>query len=269
MSEIVSAAEDIATNGFTILDSLISSAQSATIAHKVVRALDDQKQIAGLRGYLGNYLAFDQSAIALVMHAEILELCRSVLGDGFRASMVSASVHYPNMPGGELHRDWPHKSENAFYVPPYAVRGPVHLVVIWMLSDFTVENGGTMLVPRSHFWDEECAEKIASSITKPETVSEQAIGQAGSALVLDARMAHAISPNVSSNPRTALMCRYAVPWLNLATLDQQSLDWWAIVNEAGGPDPHVNRLPRHIFDSAEEAQKQILYPMTESKNEGH
>ena len=98
---------------------------------------------------------------------------------------------------GDLSRDYsgthgrPEPSTQAI-LPPFQVN------IIWMLCDFTEENGATRFVPGSH---------LSGHQPDPE-IDYEAIrvqGKEGSAIVWDGRVWHAAGANTSSSPRYALV----------------------------------------------------------------
>jgi hypothetical protein len=81
----------------------------------------------------------------------VLELIDRVLGpqcNRFQLSFTQAIAIGPGERAQALHRD------TAMY--PFRRPGPeVFVNVIWALSDFTADNGGTCIVPQSHRWPDE------------------------------------------------------------------------------------------------------------------
>ena len=78
-----------------------------------------------------------------VQHPTVMSIMERVLGPEFILSGFSSNT---TGPGGEpmiLHSD-------SGYVPPPHPEAPLSANAIWMLDDFTLENGGTEYVPGSH-----------------------------------------------------------------------------------------------------------------------
>ena len=98
---------------------------------------------------------------------------------------------------GDLSRDY---SDTQGIPEPadHPILPPFQANVIWMLCDFTLENGATRFVPRSH---------LSGCQPDPEIDYEsvRVTGVEGTAIVWDARIWHAAGANTSSAPRYALV----------------------------------------------------------------
>lgn len=143
---------------------------------------------------------------ALATHETVWPLLTHTLGPNFLLSNLGASICLPydevSRKDSEqaLHHDEGYVSAPA---PPYAVTG----VALWLLDDFTPENGATGIVPGSHVVlgppptaaDNERAEPI----TAP----------AGSVIVWNGRVLHRARENLTSRPRIAVLAYYCRPWI--------------------------------------------------------
>jgi len=78
--------------------------------------------------------------------------------------------------------------------------------VIWAYSDFTKENGATVVVPGSHRWNDR------NRIPQKEE-SVQAEMNAGDALIYRGSLLHNGGANKSNQPRTGLLISYCLGWL--------------------------------------------------------
>jgi ectoine hydroxylase-related dioxygenase (phytanoyl-CoA dioxygenase family) len=79
---------------------------------------------------------------------------------------------------------------------------------VWMLDDFTLENGPIRLVPGSHRWRQLPQQVLAD----PRSQHPQEIrltGSAGSVVVMNAHLWHGGTANHTDRPRTALHAFYA------------------------------------------------------------
>lgn len=105
--------------------------------------------------------------------------------------------------GGEaaqpIHRDddsWPRAAQSA---------APLVINVMIALSDYTAENGATVVVPGSHKWDRD------REPTPEETT--QAVMSPGSAAIFTGQTIHGGGRNVSGVPRRGLSVSYCHGWL--------------------------------------------------------
>jgi len=74
--------------------------------------------------------------------------------------------------------------------------------VMWALDDFTVENGATRVVPRSHVWQ--------SPSQRAEGTVAQAVMPKGSALIYLGSVLHGSGANRTDRPRMGLINTYAL-----------------------------------------------------------
>ncbi|MEM7031976.1 MAG: phytanoyl-CoA dioxygenase family protein [Chloroflexota bacterium] len=84
--------------------------------------------------------------------------------------------------------------------PPAAVN------VLWMIGDFSEENGGTRVVPGSHLSGRQPVE-----FSEQDVKSVGAEGPAGTALMIDARIWHGTGANVSNDLRWAVLSTFCGP----------------------------------------------------------
>lgn len=153
------------------------------------------------------------------------ELVEHVLGTDYLLSDFAAAITHPGNERMGLHIDqWWLPAPRAPDKPPQrpgslardrietgpptqatqAINPPAVCNVMWMISDFTEENGATRLVPGSHLSGQQPDPAAAV-----ETVS--AVGRAGSAVVFEGRTWHAADLNRSTAPRYGITTYYTAP----------------------------------------------------------
>jgi len=168
---------------------------------------------------------------ALYTHPQVLEVAEAIMGSDIRVSMVNA-------------RD----------VPPHTgVRMPFHMdsdkgrvrdekgysaaTAIWMLDQFTVENGATAFVPGSHLLGRSPKQVLADLNTShPDEI--MIVGQPGDVLVFNGHCWHAGRPNLTNDHRRAILVHYLRADVPRSENRRQHLD---AENEAG-LDPHEREL---------------------------
>lgn len=189
----------------------------------------------------------------LITHPVALELVEDCLGHNFLLSSFTANIAKKGAAIDGLHRDawWgpmPYRDGSTYVKvgdrkrntaePDGAPKGinipPAACNMIWMLTDFTEENGATRIVPGSHLLPDN-----ADSSVPHKVPSIPAIGKAGSAMFFDARLWHSTGQNVTDEPRIGLLCFYCGPQFRQGENYFLGLDP-AVFNE--GPDKLLDLL---------------------------
>jgi ectoine hydroxylase-related dioxygenase (phytanoyl-CoA dioxygenase family) len=134
----------------------------------------------------------------LVIHPLVMEMMPHLLDADFILSSLTANIARPGGDAMYLHTD---QGYVGFWTPR-----PVVANILWMLDDFTDENGGTRLIPGSHL-----------RARQPEDTHERtvaAVGRAGSALIFDGRLIHGTGANRSRDvQRHGILTYYCRPFI--------------------------------------------------------
>jgi len=135
-------------------------------------------------------------AIAL---PEVLDGVRHVLGPEIKLSSLNARSADPRSDAGQpLHVDMSAiADENGYWV----------CNTIWMLDDFTPENGATRMVPGSHKWGTRPQDVLEDPLA-PHPQEVLLTGKAGTIAVMNAHMWHGGTANRSPAPRLAMHAFY-------------------------------------------------------------
>lgn len=187
----------------------------------------------------------------------LLGVARTFFGPWVRITCTDCVINRPGCGRGYWHADWPYNQTNASHIPVPYPDALLHLATIWMLTDFTPANGGTLLVPGSHRYEGNPSADNLGGVDRdaPYPTEFHAIGSAGSVLLYDSRMWHAVPPNRSQEDRVALIVRYAPWWLNLEPTRPGSAEHTAMVVETDGKNyaqPEVT--PEAYADLPDEAK---------------
>lgn|GEM_PF-3846483 len=135
----------------------------------------------------------------LLCHPLIVSLWHRYLGEDMICSSWSGITLHPNHASVSWHVDYPYWSIKAPY-PTWNLSAQV----IWMLDDFTEENGATGAIPGSHRY------QMPPSYGKNEFPLEARIltGKRGSAIVANCAYWHTARPNLTQKSRSALVGTY-------------------------------------------------------------
>lgn len=149
----------------------------------------------------GSVLLKSPGSHALLLDPLLLSVADEVLGphcDWYQLNLTQAVRLHP----GER-QQVPHRDEEMW---PCYKGGIEYLVnVMWALSDFTAENGATLLWPRSHY------RRLSREVDPADAIVAEM--PRGSALVYLGSITHGAGPNRSTLPRTGLIISYCLGWL--------------------------------------------------------
>jgi ectoine hydroxylase-related dioxygenase (phytanoyl-CoA dioxygenase family) len=127
-------------------------------------------------------------------HPRLLAAAWHVLARPFRVLVVGARAPGPGQGRQGLHADW----------PPREPGRPFETVsALWMLDDFTRENGATRVVPGSHRLPQPPPKSFAAP-DRRHPDERQALGRAGSLLVFNGHLWHSGTQNRTRARRRAI-----------------------------------------------------------------
>ncbi len=181
----------------------------------------------------------------------LMDLAESIFGPHVRISCTDCVVNNPGCGRGYWHADWPYNQTNASHIPAPYPDTTIHLSTIWMLTDFTSENGGTLVIPGSHKSPQNPSAGDLSGIDRdaPYPTEMHITGKAGSVFVADSRLWHAVAPNISDTPRVGMVIRYAPWWLNLNPTMIGTEEHTMMVVETGGKNYEQEPIRREVYDA--------------------
>ena len=142
----------------------------------------------------------------LCIHPIIMEIAETVLGEGFiLANNVAVRWAKPGTEAGALHPDWPLLAAAWTWTSVSSPTPPWGgLQAFWMLSDGTVENGATRIVPFSHH--------TQRGPTRASYASEvSVVGERGSLFIYHNGLWHAISANTTTNQHRVFANAFYTP----------------------------------------------------------
>jgi ectoine hydroxylase-related dioxygenase (phytanoyl-CoA dioxygenase family) len=127
-------------------------------------------------------------------HPRVLAAMAHVLGPELKLSSLNGRSALPGHGAQKLHTDWPRA------VPP----GDYYVCnSIWLLDDFTAENGATRLVPGSHRSGRVPEEALADPWA-PHPDEVLLVAPAGTVVIFNSHLWHGGTVNRSAAPRRAL-----------------------------------------------------------------
>jgi len=192
--------------GYVVLESLIDRDFLASLRSRILAVFDEEGERAGhefrteehahrLANLVDKGEVF-REAIAL---PHVLQLVRHVLGGDGKLSSLNARSADPHTDVGQpLHVDMGAiPDEKGYWV----------CNTVWLLDDFTQENGPTRMIPGSHRWGTKPQDVLDDPLA-PHPHEVLLLAPAGSIAVMNAHMWHGGTANHTSSPRLAMHAFY-------------------------------------------------------------
>ena len=193
--------------GYALLPNLISPGEAAH-AREILLACSEAPLVKGLparnlatgQRTVGSLLHRGEIFERLVQHPALMEIGDALLGDDMTLSSYAARILEPGARPMGAHIDYPYWAMRG----PFAVRPPLMLQVIWMMQDFTEENGATLVAPGSQ---QQGTPPDAAEFAREAIV---VTGSSGSAIVSHGLLWHDTSPNRTEKPRVSMLINYGL-----------------------------------------------------------
>lgn len=193
--------------GYTLLPGLIAPAEVTALISRLEELWTAEGEAAGSENYkennvrrLANLANKGDIFRPVFTHPQVLELARQVMGPDVRLSMLNARDVPPlSEPGMPFHCD----TDGGVKPDEHGYKA---FTAVWMLDDFTHENGATRVVPGSHRSDKSPKEAMPDLYHHPDEV--QVEGQAGDVLVFNGHCWHTGGENLSNRHRRAILVHY-------------------------------------------------------------
>lgn len=198
----------LAEQGYCIIEGVLTASQIREMREALYRIARFDRSHGWVNNYnydesasetlrLWNLISRDPIFCELVEHDLALEFVRELIG--WPALLSSTSANIVSADDGELiiHADQTYMPE------PW---GRPHCVnIAWCIDEFRLENGATLVMPRSHHhnrsWQEADGEEGLVPLEGPP----------GSMAVLDGRLWHSTGRNRTGRPRAGIFNSYTLP----------------------------------------------------------
>ena len=201
--EIQKYVDNVRKEGFTVVPDFLDDARIETLRADLAPIFDEigsrsTKDFGQQTIHTHNLLAKTRAVDELLMDETLLALIEAMLGPDFQISGVAAMRPAPGDRRQHMHRDDGH------YPIPYP-HEPLIINTLVALDPFTVENGATEVVPRSH----QMTGKIDPEI--PTVAVEMPVG---GLLLWDGALWHRGGGNTTENSyRRSLNFNFNLAWL--------------------------------------------------------
>lgn len=188
-------------DGFLAFPDLISLEAVRNLNRRLAALVREEGDRAGMEVHqeagavrLSDLVNKDPMFDIVLTHPRVLAAVAHVLGGDLRFSSLNSRAALPGEGLQALHADWKGATAPGDY---YVCNS------LWMLDDFTEENGATRLVPGSHRWGLAPGDVLQDpKSANPDQVL--ATGRAGTVVVFNAHTWHGGTLNRSAAPRRAM-----------------------------------------------------------------
>lgn len=233
-SEVDRAEESLRLCGFAVIDGGYDDAQLARLSESFDRARVGH--VARMGGFdrlksLDEHhtvrlpLAHDRKMLDLAMNANVLAVCRRLIGDYIVLNQQNGIVNPPN---GEMYNQGYWHRDLAYQ--HYTSSRPLAINALFCLDEFRIDNGATLAIPGSHKIEEFPSDEMIAA------AAIQVQAPAGSFILLDCMTYHTGGVNHSTAPRRAVNHVYSIP------LIKQQIDLPRMLGDGFAEDPDVRRL---------------------------
>ncbi len=251
MGDTTRLVQQVHDHGYCILEEVIPSDRVGGVCADVlgVDPAHNRADAPSNRGAVSGLINHTQSFAPYLADPRLRPLTRALLGEHVRVSFTSTIISLPGARRLKWHGDWPFNQDNAGHIPAPYPDMVAHLTSIWMLTDFTEDNGATLIVPGSHRQSNNPTGRNGLDPLAPHPDETPVTGPAGTVMVMDSRLWHATPSNDSDETRVGLAIRWAPWWLNLDGLMPGSDERARLVDEVdGATDNEVPTVELEIFE---------------------
>jgi hypothetical protein len=192
--------------GYVLFENVMGDRLLGELRARTLALLDEEGDRAGhefkTEGHarrLANLVDKGEVFHRAIVLPEILESVRHVLGPAIKLSSLNARSADPYSDEGQpLHVDMGGIPDD---------KGYWVCNTVWLLDDFTADNGATRMIPGSHKWGTRPQDVLADPMA-PHAGEVLLIGKAGSVAVMNAHMWHGGTANRTKSPRLAMHAFY-------------------------------------------------------------
>ena len=194
------------TDGFLVLEDFVSAQDLEALRDRIHRLFEELGERAGFEfkqepqtDRLANLIDYDEIFQRAVAFPKLLACVAHVLGSDFKLSSLNARSARP-------HTDWSQPLHCDTGTLPDA-RDNTVCNIIWMLDDFTPDNGATRFVPGTHRAHQLPQAVLADPLaTHPD--ERLVLGRRGTVVVMNAHLWHGGTANHTDRPRLAMHSFY-------------------------------------------------------------
>ncbi|BAU63861.1 hypothetical protein STA3757_12300 [Stanieria sp. NIES-3757] len=209
-SDFMSLAKEIVVGkGYILLPDLLTQTESQTARNRVLELAEQEKKagkviIQGVKERLYGLIYQGEIFEKMVQHPTVLSIVETLLGQDLILGGFSAHILHSGAKRMGVHVDYPYWAMSSPF-PKFPI---LEIQVIWMIEDFTEDNGAPLFAPYSQKLaikpDLEEFEKTAIKIT----------GTAGTAIISHGLCWHDTSVNNTQKLRVSILGNYTPQFIH-------------------------------------------------------
>jgi len=188
-------------DGFLLIPEVLSAGQVAAVCDRLDALLRAEGEGAGKEVHqetgterLANLVDKGREFEPFFSHPKVLAAIAHVLNGDLKLSSLNARFALPGQGLQGLHADWGRLETPGAYQVCNS---------IWLLDDFTPENGATRAVPGSQTWGNRLPGDVMEDVHAPHPAEVLLLGQAGDVVVFNSHTWHGGTTNQTERRRRA------------------------------------------------------------------
>ena len=246
--------EIVQGKGYVVLPDLLSLEEATEARDLILELAQQEKQegrlvVQGAKERLYGLIYKGEFFAKLVQDKLILSVIEAILGEDIILGGFSAHILHPGAQKMGVHVDYPYWAMSSPF-PTYPI---LEIQVIWMMEDFTADNGSPLF-----------AAGTQNLATKPdlkqfENTAKKITGTAGTAIISHGLCWHDTSENSSDRTRVSLLGNYTPQYIH--PLENNLFDFKA--ETIANSSPQLRKLLRHSWISRDQATYNMKFNMSE------
>jgi len=240
--------EIIRGSGYVVLTDLLTPEEASMARDLVLQRAEVERQRGELdrtdaKERLYGLIYLGDVFLKMVEHPKILQIATAILGNSLILGGFSAHILHQGATRMGIHVDYPYWAMQ----PPFPTHPVLEIQTIWLVEDFTEDNGAPLFVPGS--------QQLATTPDR-DVFTERAIkltGKAGSVIISHGLCWHDTSINQTPTPRVSILGNYTQKFIR--PLEDPLYNSRSEILEAASPQ--LKHLLRYDLKS----DRQPIYPL--------
>ena len=238
-ANIANLVEEITSGkGYVVLPDLLSLEETTAARNSILELAKSEKEegkliVQGKKERLYGLIYKEEIFAKMVQDKLILAIVEAIIGDDPILGGFSAHILHPGAKKMGIHVDYPYWAMSA----PFPKEPILELQVIWMMEDFTANNGSPLFAAGT--------QNLATTPNKRkfQQIAEKITGTAGTAIISHGLCWHDTSVNSSNRPRVSLLGNYTPQYVHPLENNLFGFDRETIQNAT----PELRKLLRHTW----------------------